>query len=86
MKKYVVTQEIGTWKRENGKTIIDCTVQDEVFVKDSDNWAELWNAYSGEAGKTQYDECGIWRCYRVYYKRAEARRSLKAYAIKNGRG
>ena len=86
MKKYVITQNIGTWTWEDGRQVIDCEFLDEIFVADSNDWEELWNKYCAMGGSTvTYQDCGIWRALEIYKQRSEARHNLEVFAKINGR-
>ena len=84
MKKYVITQQIGRYTWREGKRVIDCTVADEVFVADSNDWEKLWKIYQKHS-ETIYQPNGIWRSLKIYRQRTEAKYWLDHAAIENNR-
>ena len=85
VKKYVITQVIGTWEKVNGVTVVNGAVVDELFVTDTNDYNDAWSLYTGDACKTRYDSTGIWRMYHFYSNRNRAKKALEYYARKNGR-
>ena len=85
VKKYVITQVIGTWEKVNGVTVVNGTVVDELFVTDTNDYNDAWSLYTGDTCKTRYDSNGIWRMYRFYSNRNRAKKALEYYARKNGK-
>ena len=57
MKKFVVIDNIGTWEKKNGRTIVDCTVKEQRVVADANDAAELKSLVSARA---YYDDDGTW--------------------------
>jgi len=86
MKKYVITQSIGTWSYKDGRQALDCNLLDEIFVADGNDWEELWNKYCLLGGRSiTYLDRGIWRGLNIYKQRSEAKYMLEYYAKQNGR-
>ena len=86
MKKYVITQIIGSWSYKDGRQVLDYHPMDEVFVADSNNWEEIWSKYCLLGGRsiTCLDQ-RIWRSMNIYRQRSEAKHMLEYYAKQNGR-
>ena len=86
MKKYVITQSIGTWSYKEGMNRPDAHPIDEIFVADGNDWEELWSRYCLLGGRSiTYLDRGIWRGLNIYKQRSEAKYMLEYYAKQNGR-